>query len=147
MMYAVKRLPPPDRREVEFRRSRCLATGDSSGCPGMSDGFAQAMFFLDDEDPEEFKKLLTGLHEEFKPTSLMERIQIEHLASAQWMMLRYTALQSRALRESKTLYRDAARSVAIYQRALRAAERTFYSVRRVLMAAKKPKSAASTKAA
>ena len=62
----------------------------------LSHGFASSAVLIDDENPEEFKGLLRGLTEEYKPVTDTEVILVEKMAQHQWLCLRAFRLQGMA---------------------------------------------------
>jgi len=63
----------------------------------ISYGFAASIYFLEDEDPEEFYALQHALIDEFLPDTSTEQILVEKMALNQWLNLRATRLQSKIL--------------------------------------------------
>jgi hypothetical protein len=59
----------------------------------LSHGFASSAILIEGENPEEFKALLAGLTDEFKPVTDTEVILVERMTQHQWLCLRAFHLQ------------------------------------------------------
>jgi len=105
----------------------------------LSHGFASSAVLIDGENPEEFKALLRGLTEEYKPVTDTEVILVERMTQHQWLCLRAFRLQGIAFTDELRKTREFAipQSLGLLIRYHTSADRAFHRAHNELVKAKK----------
>jgi len=105
----------------------------------LSHGLASNATIVADENPEEFKALLTDLATEYDPATATEQILVEKMALNQWLSLRAFRLQGEAFLDLKLMSDSFGipKNLGLLIRYQTSAERTFHRAHNELVKTQK----------
>ncbi len=69
-------------------------------------GYAQSIYFRNEEEKKEFNQLLEGYRSSLRPEGVWEDVQVEKLAVTDWTLMRIERCVQRDLRKRRSSYRQ-----------------------------------------